>query len=575
MIFSKALIEKNNFVLRYWHDLVYLVSATAFAVLIIQTNLAVYDAGSGDHTVILPAGLLRADSNLYLGDYFIRNAVMPHWFFEYLTTFAAILNVLSLFFFGFWILTIAIFTFGNLLLAKTFLQKNVRTIAFLMVGVQIMGARVVFGTSAPILEQALPHSMGGSLTFLLLAMWISGLRKPMFYLLPLIPIVHIQIGAIALGIVILLLIFEWYQKRSWEFSSIISVTTTGCAVAFGLLLRPIAGNVREFSAICERLIPHHCYAPSWSSGQIYFCIVFILIGLTTVLAVTNNRQQTTFLTCTVGVPVLILAVSLMMDHYGSGFLVDLVRGNNVYRIAVVVLPFLYWAPVIIVSGSTVNLQRKILAFVSLLLIIRLVTLKEHGSRFVDTPQLVNIVILLSVVLLIMSRFQFENALSRTLTNIVVITALIGAVNFYNVQPAQFPNTTFVADTQVQRFGVALRDAVPFGRQVAGDPTMNFVRIASGVGYAVDCKFRPIGGGEPLLEFYRRLEPLGGYESACLANGFNSVSATNLANYASVSDADFLLVTFDDPRIGELVSLGWKVIDSEKLATVGQSLLLLN
>jgi hypothetical protein len=567
--------ESQTSILRHWRDTAFILVATAFSVLIIQTNSVGYDSGTGDHTVILPAGLLRADQNLYLGDYFIRNAVMPHWFFEHLTTIAAKLNMLSHFFFWFWILTIGVFVAANLLLAKTLLKKNAQTSAFIMVGVQIMGARVVFGTSAPVLEQALPHTMAGSLTFLMLAMWFSGLRKQVFILLPFLPIIHIQIGAIALGIVVLLLLIEWFQSRLWSFSSLYSVGATCCTTLFGLLFRPIAGNTKEFSEICERLIPHHCFAPSWSREQITFCIIFILIGLTAVFAVTNNQRQRNFLSCSIGVPVLVLSFSLAMDRFGSGFLVDLVRGNNVYRLAVVVLPFLYWAPLFIINGSVVTRQRKILALVTFLLLLRLITLKEHGSRFVDTPQMLGVVLIASLVVFVNSRWKISSALSKNIANSFVILALVGSVFTFNVQPARMPDITFIPSSLERSFGSALRNAAPLGRQVAGDPTMNFVRMASGVGYAVDCKFRPIGGGEPLLEFYRRLEPLGGYEAACRSYSFNSVTATNLIQYASISNSDLLLLPLSDSRVVELTSSGWTVIESEELASVGQVLLSLD
>jgi hypothetical protein len=295
-------------------DLLTICASVIVAVVAIQTNLVPYDAGMGDHHVILPAGLLRADSSLYLGDYFIRAAIMPHWFFEYLTTFASKIGQLNLFFFVFWLITIAVFAYANLLIAKTVMQRNIHLTSLLIMAAQIMGVRTMFGTSAVVLEQALPHSLAASVTFLTLAMWIRGDRKYVFALLPFIPVVHIQIGAIALGVVMMLVVIEWLQGLRPKMTQLVLIGLAGATTLFGLILRPVAGNTKEFSEICERLIPHHCYAPSWSNEKIAFCMVFIMLGLCLVFLVGDDRIGKPFRLVVIGLPIAVLTISLALDR---------------------------------------------------------------------------------------------------------------------------------------------------------------------------------------------------------------------------------------------------------------------
>jgi hypothetical protein len=553
-------------------DLLTICASVVIAVVAIQTNLVPYDAGMGDHHVILPAGLLRADSSLYLGDYFIRAAIMPHWFFEYLTTFASKIEQLNLFFFIFWLITIAVFAYANLLLAKTVMERNIHLTALLIMSAQIMGVRTMFGTSSVVLEQALPHSLAASITFLILAMWIRGDRKYLFILLPCIPVIHIQIGAIALGLIAMLVAIGWLQGNRPRLIHLALVGLTVVTTLFGLVLRPVAGNTKEFSEICKRLIPHHCYAPSWSNEKIAFCIVFVLLGLCLVLLVEDDRISKPFRLVVIGLPIAVLTFSLALDRFSDGPLTDLVRGNNIYRLAVVVVPFLYWAPLLIWRNNKRSIQSITGSILSGLLLVLLLLIPGHGSRFEATP-----VLLLWLMAVAIVTFWCRNLIERSncyKSLLVLISTLLittGATTF-NEQPFSFPNLQFIPNENQRVFGEALKKSVPNGKAVAGDPINYWIRMASGVGYAVDCKFRPIGGGEPLKEFYKRLQPLGGYEEACLNYSFNAAAASQLDNFARASDAELLLLISTDNRINDLLSTGWATLSAPALDAVGYVLL---
>jgi hypothetical protein len=553
-------------------DLLTVCVSVFIAVITIQTNLVPYDSGTGDHHVILPAGLLRADPSLYLGDYFIRAAVMPHWFFEYLTTFASKIGQLNLFFFIFWLITIAVFAYANLLVAKTVMERNVHLTAILIMSVQIMGVRTMFGTSAIILQQALPHSLAAAVTFLVLAMWIRGDRKSVFLLLPFIPVIHIQIGAIALGLIMLLVAIEWIQGLRPKLNQLIFIGLAGVTTLFGLILRPVAGNTKEFSEICERLIPHHCYAPSWSNEKLALSVVFILLGLCLVLLVGDDKVGKQFRLIVIGLPIAVLAISLVLDRFSDGLLTDLVRGNNIYRLAVVVLPFLYWAPLLIWKNHSGSIRSIAASALSVFLLVALVLLPGHGSRFEATPVLFLWLTALAGVVFLCRNVSQKSIRYQSLSVVVFALTIMTGVVAFNERSLTSPDIQFIPDEQQRAVGEALKRSVPIGKVVAGDPITYWLRMDSGVGYAVDCKFRPIGGGEPLKEFYKRLQPLGGYEAACLNYSFDSVSAAELDNFAQSSDAELLLLTSTDNRMIDLLSAGWEKLETPALDTVGYVLL---
>jgi hypothetical protein len=452
------------------------------------------------------------------------------------------------------------------------MERNIHLTALLIMSAQIMGVRTMFGTSSVVLEQALPHSLAASITFLILAMWIRGDRKYLFILLPCIPVIHIQIGAIALGLIAMLVAIGWLQGNRPRLIHLALVGLTVVTTLFGLVLRPVAGNTKEFSEICKRLIPHHCYAPSWSNEKIAFCIVFVLLGLCLVLLVEDDRISKPFRLVVIGLPIAVLTFSLALDRFSDGPLTDLVRGNNIYRLAVVVVPFLYWAPLLIWRNNKRSIRSITGSILSGFLLVLLLLIPGHGSRFEATP-----VLLLWLMAVAIVTFWCRNLIERSIRSrfslVLISTVMIttGALTF-NERSFSSPDLQFIPNEYQRVFGEALKKSVPNGKAVAGDPINYWMRMASGVGYAVDCKFRPIGGGEPLKEFYKRLQPLGGYEEACLNYSFNAATASQLDNFAQASDAELLLLISTDARIANLLSTSWEKLDTPALDDVDYVLL---
>ncbi len=553
-------------------DLVTVLVASMVAIFLFQTNIVPYEFGTGDHHVILPPGLLRADASLYSGDYFVRNALMPNWFFEYLAAFSFLIGQLDLVFFLVWLFSIGAFCWANLIIAQVVLSKNVHITAVIMSTVQILGVKKIFGTASPVLEQALPHTLTASLAFLVFALWLRGDRKILYFILPFLPIFHVHVGTITLVLVLLLLGKDYFDgQRITKFSVFSTVLTLGSTL-LGMSLRPIGRDPQEFAEICRRLLPHHCYAPSWTSNQLVSSVLFIVLGASALSVVKSAKSFRPFLLIVIGIPIFVISSGLMLDFAGDGALVDFARGNNLYRFAVIVIPFAYWIPMLILKFGDTRLFRLVLATSSMLVLIVIILFPDHGSRFSNFPSLIIWFFLLSTAAYLLKNFSCRSRTKYSITLCALLVAITFAAVFNSERNPSWPNTRFAPDERQRNFGNALRAETPHGELIAGDPRDYWIRMVTGVGYAVDCKYRPIGGGTPLVEFYRRLEPLGGYEEACNYDSFKSVSGEDLQLYAKISDARLLLLRISDPRIEALLLSGWAQLNTPDLAKFGTTVL---
>ena len=571
MNWSLAMLKNPKTILSRLSTTAYLALCSLISIILIQTGNAVYEAGTGDHLVISPAGLLRADSSLYLNDFFIRQAKMPHWAFEFYTALASRLNQLGPMYFAYWLITACFCAYAHLIIARKVSLRFSHSLAVVMLTTQLMGTRTMFGTSAVVLNQALPHSLAAAIGFVVIASLLTNKRHLVFAYLPFLPLIHIQIGTIVVGIVLILILLERIGGQIVERKHLIAISVSIGSIAFGLLYRPIAGNIQDFSRLCRDLAPHHCYSPSWSNTIILGCLAILAVALIGFFFISNSvlsfwQRLTIFV-----LPAIALAVTLFLDRNDLGWLANFVRGNNVYRVAVVLLPWLYWVPVLIATSEGRKARRYIGICLSVFFLIKLMTFTEHGNYFESkpTPLIVLFVIIACVLIADKSSLLQKKQMwlvSLLMVGIASIPAFAGLR--YGHDSFAWPNLSFEPNGEIRDFGLALRADVTPGQVVVGDPTMSWIRMASGVAFGVDCKFRPIGGGEPLKEYYDRINPLGGYDKACNYGSFSTVSVDDLIKYYQASTADVLLISPDDVRLTQLTAIGWKTQPSVHLVPFG-------
>jgi hypothetical protein len=473
-------------------------------------------------------------------------------------------------YFIYWLTTVVFCAYAHLVIARKVSRRFSFSLAIVMFTTQVMGTRTMFGTSAVVLNQALPHSLAASIGFVVIASLLTDKRHLVFAYLPFLPLIHIQIGTIVVGIVMVLVGLERIAGRSIERMHWLSFGGAIGSMIFCLLYRPIAGNIQDFSRLCRDLAPHHCYSPSWSNTIMFGCLAILAIAILGFIFIGNTvlsfwQRLTVF-----ALPTIALAVTLFLDRNDFGWLANFVRGNNVYRVAVVLLPWLYWVPVLIARSEGSKAWRFSAIFLALSLLIMLMSLSEHGNYFESKP--ISLVVLFVFVagVLIADKSSWLQSKELLASLLMVCIAIIPAVSGLKIGRDSFvwPNLTFEPDSNIRSFGEALRLDVKKGQVVVGDPAMSWIRMASGIAYGVDCKFRPIGGGKPLSEYYDRINPLGGYDKACNYGSFSTVSVNELIQYYEASSADLLLLSPEDARLSQLTAIGWKTEPSVHMQPFG-------
>ena len=548
----------------------YLALCSLVSMILIQTGVTPYDAGVGDHLVLSPAGLLRNDSSLYLNDFFIHQTKMPHWAFEFYTALASRIGQLGPMYFTYWLITVCFSAYAHLVIARKVSYRFSHSLAVVMLTTQLMGVRTMFGTSAVVLNQALPHSLAASIGFVVIASHLSKKRNLTFLYLPFLPLIHIQVGTIVVGIVMLLVLLERISGQTIERKHLLTFGASIGSIAFGLVYRPIAGNIQDFSRLCRDLLPHHCYAPSWSSTIMQGCFLFLGIAIVGFLFIDKGILNLWQRISLYALPSVTLASTLIIDRNSFGWLANFVRGNNVYRVAVVLLPWVYWVPVLIARSEGRKLWRFSGVFLSVFLLVRLMNLTEHGNYFESNLMALSLLFVTIACVFELDKSKWLSGRGSFVPLLMVGIAILPSFTGLKLGQQSFhrPNLTFQPNQQFVEFGKALKQDVDPGQVVVGNPVDSWIRMASGRAYGVDCKFRPISGGRPLYEYYKRINPLGGYDNACNRGTFSTVTVDNLIDYYDASSADLLLIPTSDERINGLRSRGWLLDPSSHIQPFG-------
>ena len=108
-------------------------------------------------------------------------------------------------------------------------------------------------------------------------------------------------------------------------------------------------------------------------------------------------------------------------------------------------------------------------------------------------------------------------------------------------------------------GNQIASVIPSGETIAMDPKRNWVRLSTERAVVVDCKYVPYGG-PALLEYRKRLDPLGGFGNACGLKGFSELKPIEVSEFAQKFDANYLLLTASDVRLDDIKEIGWDEIE---------------
>ena len=567
-----------------------LVCATVMAVLL---HLRYgYLSGTDDHLVLSLQGLQWARPGFLVDDWFVRSAPQPHVLFDVVTWAGAAIGHLSAVYLAWWLVGLLVGGVATALLARAWAPRHVVLTSGAVCAVLALGPQVALGSTTPALPIALPHQLGGFLGYLTGVLLLT--RRPRAAALACVgtAVVHVQIGALVAVVCVLAAIAVRLTERRWWWWPLGGAAVAGGVVVSVLRLRPVAAQPDDFVQICREVIPFHCDVPSWSAGQLYSGFAVVAAALLTVVLVTRHAgtavtrrppDDVVLWVAVVGTPALGLTLGVLADGVGVPVLGRLAQSTNIFRLAVLLLPWGAWGLVGVLSEpGRLRLPRRVAVRAGLVaLLVAVVAVAGFGwlePRGGDTLLAGHRLWALAAVLaatVATATGLLAGAGSNGLAGpadrawrrpnlpaagaaAAALLVLAGAVRGGALQWRPL-RVTFVADPLARAMGSAVARHVPPGEVVEAPPSFGTLRLTSGRSLLVDCKAVPYGGA-PWQDYRARLDALGG-RGACSHGGvpYLRLPATALTATAQRYGARYLVLPARDPRSAAITGDGWQVL----------------
>lgn len=524
-----------------------------------------YVAGWGDHFVLSPEGLSWAHPGAFENDWFMAVAPQPHWSFDILTFAGQSLGILSLVYALYWACGLLAFGTATALIAWRFTPAAPWAVGIAVTVVAGITPWMIGGTGSPVIAQALPAVLSGNLIYLVIAGMLTQRRVLVVVLAPLVAVVHVQQGSIAIVLLASMIVVGRLRLRKIDWLLVLAAASTAAIVVFGLWLRPVASNLQDFVSICDQMIPYHCAAHLWSPYETISTIG--LIGLTAVSALVVHSSSRWIWFSTVGLATLGYASGFIADALRIPLLGPISQGVNVYRLGAVLLPFAVWgalAPISVrLSGARHLLFLGVWGASWAAFLTAPSFFSPRGQRLV----LLGLALLLPALWFMWrsrrgdhelpagrSRWVPTTAAAAAVVLVIVATAIRGGFTLRAVDFA------FIPDRDLRAWGANVRDVVPEGEVIVASPRFEWVKLVSQRAVIADCKNVPYGG-EAWTNWKRRLDSLGGFEQ-CVPPGlplYDTLTGQQLIDIADRNDSDTIIVNPVLPdTVRELESLGWSL-----------------
>lgn len=535
-----------------------LVLAVILAVLQVWGTIGFgYFAGWGDHFVLSVEGLKWAHPGSFANDWFMEVAPQPHWFFDVLTFTGESLGILSFVYAAFWAIGLLAFGAATAILAYRFFPAAAWPTA---IGVTVIAAITpwsIGGTGSGMIAQALPAVLSANLIYLLLAAMLTERRLLVVILAPIIAVVHVQQGSIALVVLAAVLVVQTVRTRRIDWLLTGALALTGAVVAFGLAFRPVASNLQDFVRICDEVIPYHCAAHLWSRFELTSTVGLIILSALSGTLIPRSKRWIWF--ATVGLATLGYAGGFVSDALSIPVLGTLAQGVNVYRLGAVILPFAVWGALSPLLVKTTGRRTILLVGVWGIAWMAFLTAPGFPTAMRTRMVLLGLALLIPLIWLLVttrrgSRFgvRSSTAVLTAALLVLVVTAASGGLTLRS------PNFDFIGDPNLRQWGEDVREVVPEGDVIVASPRFEWVKLITQRAVIADCKDVPYGG-KAWDEWQERLEALGGYKQ-CVAPGpllYDDLSPRELVEIADRFESDFIAVNPAHPEtVRGLEDFGW-------------------
>lgn len=519
-----------------------------------------YAAGWGDHFVLSPEGLSWAHPGAFENDWFMQAAPQPHWFFDVITFAGESLGILSLVYALYWACGLLAFATATTMLAFRFAPSAPWSVGLAVTLIAGVSPWMVGGTGSPVIAQPLPAVLSANLIYLLIACFLTQRKILAMVIAPLTAVVHVQQGAIGAILLVGALVAYFVTERKVDWRLAGALALTAAAVAFGLIVRPVASNLQDFIQICDQLIPYHCAAHLWTWQNLLSAVGLIVLCALSFLLMPPKQ-----------VPLWLSTIGLATLGYGLGFLADALRipffgevaqGVNVYRLAAVLLPFALW-------GAIVPFIGKMSRRTSIPIVI--IWLGGFSALILGTDWIgevrVRLVLFIGVAIgvatwavLTRTRGHLAHAHIVSLSTLSFAILLVLANSLNGGMSVRVPEFRFIADQNLNEWGELVREAIPEGEVVIASPRTEWFKLATQRAVVADCKDVPYGG-TPWDQWNERLEDLGGWKQCLGPLLYDELSAEQLVATADKYDSDFISISPTVPESipADLSTLGWELV----------------
>ena len=478
--------------------------------------------GRGDHTVLAPVGINSADPDAFAGDWFMINAPQPHWFFDNVVAFGRATDQLDATLFGFFAVGALAFGYATALLAQTWAPRMPLLAGLFVTTVAHLAPTYFAGTATIGVLIAVPAVVAANLLYLYITVSLLGYRWAPVLLLAIMTI-HVQIGFIALGVGILMLLanagarFRGHQGGRMDLgANILVILASALLGAWALSLRQVASNPSDFMQICERFIPFHCFPRSWTLWELAVVPFGSLAACAPALLISTQRTRKLYLIIT-GSLALTLITGVFLALIPTAGIAQFLIGNNIFRLGAAVFPFTIWALLTPFlrsrwSPKSLLLSAVLLGTWALLLSQSGTVLSQRIPHFHSEKRSL---LLLMVVLAgswLLGVWAAKHKPSGTSGRWGVVVALVAFLALTPRGEASWDpdqGATWLG-SPAKQWGEQARRVIPVGSTVLIDPAMARLRLPLERAILVDCKDIPYGGAA-YREWIDRLNHLGGWQ----------------------------------------------------------------
>jgi hypothetical protein len=542
--------------------------------------------GTGDHVVLAPLGIHWADPQAFAGDWFMTNAPQPHWLFDYLIKFGWQSGHLSLVLFAYWVLGCFVTGMATAVLARPWGREHAwgAVIACGLLSGIIPFA--VAGSTWMGYPSAVPNMLGGALLYLLSACVIAGRYRWTLVILPVLAVVHVQIGAIALAVSLLgaiacVPLLRKVQPPRGRVGLYAGVWVLSAVIVLAeMKARSVAADRKDFVEICDKYIPYHCSASQWPAAAVV--AVLACCALTLACAVYVRPVRRPIFLGTVGVCAVGTVVAMVLDGLHVPVLGELMQALNGYRVGLAMYPYAMWGLVLPFLRPAFTLKRRLAVAV---VCVAMPLFHSAGTGKIDFGQgkfrysVTDLALIAAYVVLAVvaagglhrtheQRRRFNGAVLAAFC-VWVLVAAFGTAMYFQ----RHPSATVWGGKAGAAWGVQARKILPPGSQYLASPYSIGFRLNSQRGSVVDCKNIPYGG-PAYGEWKERLDAVGGWEHCLHDTYFTTMPARELVAVADRYGADAIITKDDEGRdqVRDLTALGWSYYHV-KVDTIDSAILL--